>query len=147
MRTEASNKVTLRYLYLPRRSGALLLHVTRRHYCPAHRFCLLVGTNLIPNESFRSIRHLSQRKTFYCHRRRPANSMSRPELTRSIVGASFLLPVINGAMHIPPAVSATRVTLEDNQPLDTPILVLLFALHVLIDGKSISPSNTVQNRS
>ena len=71
--------------------------------------------------------------------------MSQPELspTRSIVGASFLLPVINGAMHIPPAVSATRVTLEDKQPLDTPILVLLFALHVLIDGKSMSPSNTV----
>ncbi|KAF2232253.1 hypothetical protein EV356DRAFT_253807 [Viridothelium virens] len=59
--------------------------------------------------------------------------MSQPEFTRSIVGASFLLPVINGAMHIPPAVSATRVTLEDNQPRDAPILVLLFALSVLID--------------
>jgi hypothetical protein len=73
--------------------------------------------------------------------------MSQPDFTRSIVGASFLLPVINGAMHIPPAVSATRVTFGDKQPLDTPILVLLFALHVLIDGESLSPPETVQNRS
>ncbi|CAI6234750.1 unnamed protein product [Periconia digitata] len=59
--------------------------------------------------------------------------MSQSELTRSIVGASFLLPVINGAMHIPPAVSAMRATIGDEQPLDTPILLLLFSLHVLID--------------
>ena len=81
-----------------------------------------------------SLRYLSIRR-HDCYRRRSANNMSQPELTRSIVGASFILPVINGAMHIPPAVSATQVTLGDSQPVDIPILVLLFALHVLIDGK------------
>ena len=97
-------------------------------------------------KSLASILYPPESKTFYCHCPRPANSMSQPELTRSIVGANFILPVINGAMHIPPAVSATRVTLGDSQPVDVPILVLLFALHVLIDGELTSPSNTVQNR-
>jgi hypothetical protein len=61
--------------------------------------------------------------------------MPQSDLTRSVTGANFISPVINGAMHIPPAIAATQVALGRDQPLDTSILLMLFALHVLIDGK------------
>lgn len=70
--------------------------------------------------------------------------MPEPDLTRSVVGASFISPVINGIMHIPPAVAASRIALGYDQQLDIPILLLLFALHVLIDGKSSPPTPPVE---
>ena len=63
-----------------------------------------------------------------------ASKVSRHE-TRSVVASTFILPLLNGVMHLPPAVGAIWTALGRQDVVDLPVLLLLFAIHVLIDGK------------
>ena len=53
---------------------------------------------------------------------------------RSVIAVVFVLPLLNGLMHLPPAVGATWCALGRHDVFDIPVLLMLFALHVLIDG-------------
>jgi len=50
-----------------------------------------------------------------------------------VVSLIFVLPLLNGLMHLPPAIGAIWTALGRKFELDVPVLSLLFAIHVLID--------------
>lgn len=58
----------------------------------------------------------------------------KDDYARSTLATVFVLPFANGLMHLPPAIGATWTALGRRDVLDGPGLLLLFAIHVLIDG-------------
>lgn len=115
----------------------LVWHGSQRRNLPVTSTTLLLELRLRNSFPFlnEAARQPKERRGLSFHRQFLADTMHQPELTRPIGGANFILPILNGVMHVPPAISATRVTLEENQPLDIPILLLIFTLEVLMDGK------------
>lgn len=55
-------------------------------------------------------------------------------VARSILVVNFFLPLLNGLMHVVPAIGTSWMTLGSQSLEGAPCLALLFALHVLIDG-------------
>ena len=69
-----------------------------------------------------------------------AESSARPVFT-----VNFFLPLLNGVMHLQPALGASWVAAGRRELVGGHCLALLFALHVLIDGQCSASYTKVPN--